>query len=121
VSGHGFSRAVSPAKSIPPLGAEGFCGIGFNLRVFPVGGSPIFQSGGARLQTCAKSASTRRASAVAGAFDSVGARLYRVPGRQAASRRDLICAAASVAPAFRSGLRRNLASQITGLTADGSP
>jgi len=54
VSGHGFSRAVSLAKSIPPLGAEGFCGIGFSLCVFPVGGSPGFQSRGARLQACAK-------------------------------------------------------------------
>ena len=38
------------------------CGIGFSLCVFPGGGSPGFQSGGARLQACGKSASTRRAS-----------------------------------------------------------
>jgi len=38
------------------------CVIGFSLCVFPVGGSPGFQSGGARLQACGKSASTRRAS-----------------------------------------------------------
>src|SRR5713226_8686319 len=41
------------------------CGIGFSLCVFPVGGSPGFQSGAARLQACGKSASTRRASAPA--------------------------------------------------------
>src|SRR5712664_3023196 len=41
------------------------CGIGFSLCVFPVGGSPGFQSGGARLQACGKSASTRKASAPA--------------------------------------------------------
>src|SRR5713101_7549504 len=38
------------------------CVIGFSLCVFPVGGSPGFQSGGARLQACGKRASTRRAS-----------------------------------------------------------
>ena len=54
MSAHGFSRAVSLAKSIPPLGAEGFCGRGFSLCVFPVGGSPGFQSGEARLWACAK-------------------------------------------------------------------
>src|SRR5713226_6240306 len=41
------------------------CSIGFSLSVFPVAGSPGFQSGGARLQACGKSASTRRASAPA--------------------------------------------------------
>src|SRR6266481_4349432 len=41
------------------------CVIGFSLCVFPVAGSPGFQSGGARLQACGKSASTRRASAPA--------------------------------------------------------
>src|SRR6266851_3472127 len=41
------------------------CSIGFSLCVFPVAGSPGFQSGGARLQACGKSASTRRASAPA--------------------------------------------------------
>ncbi len=38
------------------------CSIGFSLCVFPVAGSPGFQSGGARLQACGKSASTRRPS-----------------------------------------------------------
>ncbi len=46
----------SPLRGMRP------CGIGFSLCVFPGGGSPGFQSGGARLQACAKSASTRRAS-----------------------------------------------------------
>jgi hypothetical protein len=41
------------------------CSIGFSLCVFPVAGSPGFQSGGARLQACGKSTSTRRASAPA--------------------------------------------------------
>jgi len=72
VSGHGFSRAVSRAKSIPPLGAEGFCAIGFSLCAFPVGGSPGFQPGGARLQftlslegSCRPEPKLRRASAPA--------------------------------------------------------
>ena len=32
VSGHGFSRAVSLAKSIPPLGAEGFVAVATQTR-----------------------------------------------------------------------------------------
>src|SRR6266851_6222235 len=45
-----------------PLRGMKLCVIGFSLCVFPVGGSPGFQSGGARLQACGKSANTRRAS-----------------------------------------------------------
>src|SRR5712664_284564 len=51
------------------------CVIGFSLCVFPVGGSPGFQSGGARLQACGKTASTRRAS------DSVWQLPFRVRAR----------------------------------------
>ncbi len=41
-----------------PLRGMKLCVIGFSLCVFPVGGSPGFQSGGARLQACAKRAVT---------------------------------------------------------------
>jgi len=64
VSGHGFSRAVSLANSIPPLGAEGLWH-GLQPVCLSCRWKPRISIRGARLQACGKSASTRRASAPA--------------------------------------------------------